>query len=256
MTLLVDHREHEMMKKLIKDYILKYAPDANEKISLDKIGSLQAGTFVKFVQLEVGDYADPEHGFGVERKSDDLWSEIDNGNLFAKLRELSQYPHAYLIIDQPIEEIRRGIMRIVFRKNNMTSSQKQAEYKRRLLRLSGAIASCCIRGFPPVFCTNKNEAAQLIVRLYYKAMDNKDRTEVSATRPTATHKDRAMRVLLSYPNIGDKTAEKLLSHCGSIGEVNKLFIKLFEKPNKSLMRELGLNKRQLDGAIAILVGDA
>jgi len=256
MTLLVDHREHDMMKKLVKDYIGKYAPDANDRISLDKIGNLQIASHVKFVQLEVGDYADPEHGFGVERKSDDLWSEIDSGNLFAKLHELSQYPHSYLIIDQSIEEIKRGIMRRVFMKNNLTSAQKNAEYKRRMMRLSGAIASCCIRGFPPVFCTNKNEAAQLIVRLYYKARDSKDRTEVSATRPTATHKDRAMRVLLSYPNIGDKTAEKLLEHCGTVDEVNKLLTKLFNKPNKLLMRKLGLNQRQLDGAIVVLYGDA
>jgi len=255
MTLLVDHREHDMMKKLIKNYIKTFAPEANEKISLDKIGKLDFGANVKFVQLEVGDYADPDHGFAVERKSDDLWPEIDNGNLFAKLSELSQYPHAYLIIDKPLEKVRRDIRIRVFNKPRLTGSQKQLELKRRMARLNGAIASCCLRGFPPIFCDDKKVAAQLIVRLYYKTRDKKDRSVGLASRPTATHKDRAMRVLMSYPYIAKKTAEKLLEHYGSVDYVNQGLKELFAKPNKALMRKLGLNRKQLDNAIAILVGD-
>ena len=256
MTLLVDHREHDMMKKLLKDYIKKYAPEANEKISLDKIGNLDFGSNVKFVQLEVGDYADPKHGFAVERKSDDFWPEIDNGNLFAKLQELSQYPLSYLIIDKSLEQVRRDIRIRVFNKPRLTGSQKQLELRRRMMRLNGAIASCCLRGYPPIFCDDKKVAAQLIVRLYYKARDKKDRTMITATRPTATHKDRAMQVLMSYPLIAEKTAEKLLTHYGSIKEVNQGFLDMFGNEDKALMRKLGLNKRQLDNAVAILVGDA
>lgn len=254
MTLLVDHREHPQMKNLIKDYIHKHAPDSSKKVSLDKIGDLDFPENVKFVQLDVGDYADPQNGFAVERKSDDLWPEIDNGNLFAKLQELSQYPHAYLIIDKTLEEVKRDIRKRVFMKKRMTGGEKQAEIARRMLRLNGAIASCCIRGFPPIFAGDKKSAAQLIVRLYYKAQDKKDRSMVTATRPTATHKDRMMRVLLSYPDVGDKTATKLLEHYGTIEKVNEGLKELFAKPDKALMRELGLNKRQLEHGVAILVG--
>ena len=188
-------------------------------------------------------------------QQEDLWDEIENGNLFAKLQELSQYPHAFFLVDKPITEVFKDIKKKVFYKPRLTSAQKIAEYNRRKLRLFGAIASCSLRGFPPIFCSDRREAAELIVRMYYKARDSKDRSEVVATRPTATHKDRAMRVLLSYPFIGDKTAEKLLEKYGSVGEVNQALLNLFEKPNKKLMRELGLNRKQLDNAVAILVGD-
>lgn len=255
MTLLVDHREHDSMKKLIKTYISRYAPDSNKRVSLDNIGNMDFPENVKFQALEVGDYADPLHGFAVERKSDDLWPEIDNGNLFAKLQELSQYPHAYLIIDKTFEGVKADVRKRVLMKKRMTGGQKQAEIARRMMRLQGAIASCCIRGFPPIFCGDKKSAAQLIVRLYYKAMDGKDRTLVTATRPTTTHKDRAIRVLLSYPDIGEKTATKLLGHYGSVKEVNQGLLDLFNEPNKQTMRELGLNRRQLDQSVAVLVGE-
>ena len=60
---------------------------------------------------------------------------------------------------------------------------------------------------------------------------------------------------MSYPNIAEVTAKKLLDHYGSVGEVNKGFIDLFQKPDKALMRKLGLNRKQLDSAVAILEGD-
>lgn len=255
MALLVDYREHDMMKKLMKDYIDRFAPDANKSVKIDDVGKIESDN-VKFVQLDIGDYADPDHGFGVERKSDDLWPEIDNGNLFAKLQELSQYPHAYLIIDKSLEEVKKDIMIGVFRKKDMTESQKHIELKRRYMRLNGAIASCCIRGFPPIFCGDKKMAAQLIVRLYYKAKDGRDRTLTTATRPTATHKDRMMRVLMSYPFVGEDTAAKLLEHYGCVEGVNEGLKALFLKADKSLMRELGLNKRNLEQSVAVLLGDA
>jgi ERCC4-type nuclease len=119
----------------------------------------------------------------------------------------------------------------------------------------GAIASCCIRGYPPIFCNDKKEAAELIVRLYYKAKDNKDRKIVKAIRPKSTHKDRVINVLINYPYVSERIAKNLIEYYGSIDAINNGLKSLFKKENKKLMRQLGLNKRSLEQSVGILIGE-
>ena len=254
MTLLVDNREHDEMKKLLSKYITKYMPNNSVEISIENIDDVVTDE-VKFAQLEVGDYADPENGFAVERKSSDFVSEIRSGNLFQKLLELSQYPKSYLIIDRPLEEVYAEMWKRIDSDRKLEYHKKKKNFHGQKNMVVGAIASCCIRGYPPIFCTNKKEAAQLIVRLYYKAKDNKDRQVVKALRPKVTHKDRALNVVVNYPFVGEQTAVKLLEHYGSVEKINEGLKKLFLKPNKELMRELGINKRNLEQTIAVLIGD-
>lgn len=255
MTLYVDNREHDEMKRLVSKYITDFMPNNSSTISLDNIENVEYDD-VKFANLEVGDYADPEHGFGVERKSGDFIGEIRNGNLFQKLLELSQYPHAYLIIDKTLEQVYSDLLDSLKRNKKLTQNNRRRLYEGQKKMIMGAIASCCIRGFPPIFCNDKKEAAQLIVRLYYKSKDNKDRSIIKAIRPKATNKDRALNVIVNYPYVGEQTAVKLLEHYGSVEKINEGLKELFLKPDKKLMRQLGLNKRNLEGTIAMLVGES
>jgi ERCC4-type nuclease len=253
-TLLVDHREHPEMKRLMKELIVSLAPKSSDKIDLDKLGDTEVGDDVKFLQLEISDYSAPEYGFAIERKSDDFIPEVRNGNLFAKLSELSQYPHAFLIIDKSHQQMFEDIKQRAFQNRKLSNNDKYKFIKSQTAALNGAISSCCLRGFPPIFCGDKKTAAELIVRMYYKAKEGKSTTIINAVRPKATHKDRAMNILVNYPFIGELTAEKLLKHYGSVEEVNIGLKKLFAKPNKSLMRELGLNKKNLEQSVAVLIG--
>jgi ERCC4-type nuclease len=106
-----------------------------------------------------------------------------------------------------------------------------------------------------LLCGGKKQAAELIVRLYYKAKEGNEHVIVNAVRPKATHKDRAMNILVNYPFVGELTAKKLLEHYGSIEAVNEGLKELFKHPDKKLKSELGLNKKQIESAVAILIGD-
>ena len=243
------------MQRMMKDYIVSLAPKSSDKVDIDKIGDTDIGDDVEFVQLEVADYAAPEYGFAIERKSDDFIPEIRNGNLFAKLNELSQYPHAYLILDKSHQQLFEDIKKRAFKSPKLKSNDDRYKFiKHQTSALNGAISSCCLRGFPPIFCGSKKVAAELIVRLYYKAKEGNSKVIVNAVRPKATHKDRAMNILVNYPYVGELTAEKLLSHYGSIELINQGFLSLFSEPDKKLMRELGLNKKNLEQCVAVLVG--
>jgi len=245
MELSVDHREHDEMQHLIRAKLRELAPSANQIVDVERWSKPSASFDVakmKLCQLPIGDYADFEHGFAVERKSDDFLPEVHSGALFQKLNEISRFPHAYLVIDQTFKDLYINYRR-----------QSKGSEKALWNVMAGAVASCMMRGFPPVFCEDKGMAAEFIVRAFYKANDEKNRKVVPTTRPHATHKDRATNVLLGFPHIGTTTATKLLDHFGSVDKTIVGVKKLYKEPNKELMRQLGLDKRKLEQFIAVLI---
>lgn len=255
MTLLVDHREHDEMKRLVRHFINMYAPDSSKTMTLERLDleNIEIED-VEFTTLDVGDYADPEHGFAVERKSDDFIPEVFGGALFQKLSELAQFPNSALVVDISLEECLRRQRRWVYSRKDLSQPEKGKEWNKQRVAIMGAIASCWKRGFPPQFFTSKKEAAEFIVRAYYKAKDGKDRRLVTAVRPKATQKDKALNILLAFPYVGTKTAEALLEECDNLTEIFGLLKDLFVEPDKERMRRLGLNKRNLAQSVALLEG--
>ena len=254
MTFLIDHREQPSMKRLVKKYMITYEPDAKKEISLNKISDIQWEK-PKEAQLEVGDYADPDNGFAIERKSDDFLPEIQNGAIFQKLQELSQFPKSFLVIDKSLHDIFDDMKKRIGERDDV--EDEDVEFENQRVALMGAIASLATRGFPPIFCGTKEVATEFIVRTYFKAKDKKNRSVYSAVRPKAKPRDWALNVLTSFPNIGEKTANKILDKYKSLEKVFArlpiLYTHMDEEDMWAEIRSVGLNKKNLKQTCTLLI---
>lgn len=240
----VDHREHPKMKRLIEKKLFDLSPDADDEIKLENVLNVMSESEMEETQLEIADYLDEDIGFAVERKSDDLIPEIRNGNLWNKLQEISQFQYSYLVVDKPMK----------YYIDWMQNRYDKKVFVDQLHSFMGAMASCVVRGFPPIFCRDKEMAAETIVRIYYKLKDDKVRTVKHTIRQKASKGDYRMNILINYPYIGQKTAKKLLDKFDNLDEINDFIKKMYVEPDREAMTEVGLNKRNVEKSMKCLIG--
>jgi len=146
--------------------------------------------------LPYGDYA-----YGsciVERKSDDF---LDIKRLFAQLHELrsSRYTY-YLVVDKSLKYfINKLTMRYMGEKENASNV------------VIGLVASCSMRGAPPIFAGSKRNAMRIIDAILEKANDGKNRDVDYTPVRHISGDDIATSILAQFPGVSLKRAKSLLN---------------------------------------------
>jgi ERCC4-type nuclease len=233
MTLLIDRREHPKMKRKVKKYARHLGSGGEQLVSLNWEPKDEEIVLVEETNLEVADYADPEGGLGIERKSDDFMPELRNGNLWLKLRELEQYPLHLLMVDKSLKQLIKDV----------TPSGADEKTKKDIRStVLGAVAGAIHRGYPPVFCDDKDLLAELIVRIDLKCHDGKDRRRIEAGRRYATKADHRVGVLQRFPGIGTIKAKKLLEQFDSFGDCLRYLLEI-DSIDVEELHDIGLTVR-------------
>lgn len=175
--------------------------------------------------LSVGDVVSKNVAF--ERKSGDFYSSVFNRKLFNQLHEIrNNYPNAYLVIDRPFEDL---MMEAVKRRISENA-------------VIGALASCAVRGFPPLFLDNKHWSAMLMNSIIMKTKDGRNRKEeYDPMRDAPSSDDIAMHVLMRFPKLGYNAASIIMKNAKSLNEAFEL-IKRVKDMSKEELKETGLSK--------------
>jgi ERCC4-type nuclease len=152
-------------------------------------------------QLQVGDYS---YGnvVGFERKSDDF---LNYAMVLRQAGECKEtYPYAYLIVEKDLEQI------IAFANKHYSKPQTN--------QILGMVASLCVRGMTPIFCSNQKLLVQLMQLIAEKALDGKPRSTIPRelqTRKFDANSD-AISVLLGFPNLGIERAKTIMMRYPSL----------------------------------------
>ena len=175
--------------------------------------------------LGVGDVVSKNVAF--ERKSGDFYSSVFNRKLFSQLYEIrSNYPNAYLVIDRPFEDL-------------MMEAAKRKISENAVI---GALASCAVRGFPPLFLDNKHWSALLMNAIVLKSKDGRDRKdEYDPMREAPSSDDIAMHVLMRFPKLGHNAASIIMKNCDTLEGAFEL-IKSVKGMTKAELKSTELSK--------------
>lgn len=228
--MLVDRREDRHMKAILKRKARHIGAADEQEVSLNWTPEDKDVVSVEEKDLLVGDYILGDGQCGIERKSDDFRPELQNGNLWLKLEELRQFPLHILLIDKDLLNLINEGM------------EEEDDFSREKARICGAIASCIVRGYVPLFTTNKSLAAEILVRLDKKLRDGKDRTVVDAGRRYATMADHSIGILQRFPGIGVIKAKSLLSNFKDLRVCLEFLMDIGEKDIVEV-RKAGLTSR-------------
>ena len=188
-------------EKIIMDY--------REKNSLVYFNLLQEGFDVEVRELKVADFLVKE--VAIERKTvSDFISSMINKRLTKQLEELQQYQKRILIIE--------GL-------------EEQELYTEEFSEKKGVHPNA-IRGFllsiilkynvPIIFTKNSQDTAKFISVLSKKQQKE---SSLNVTKKSLTKKERKQFILESFPNIGPKTAKKLLQKFKTINNIFNASIK-------------------------------
>lgn len=194
-------------EKLISQENLPILIDNRERNSLVPAELYAKNLNLIFKQLPVGDYIINETI--IERKEiKDFTQSIKSQRLFKQLTEIKQYPNYLLIIEGDI-------------------------YTQKILHpnsLRGAIISIAKSyKIPIIFTRHAKETAQYIEILTKKKGKN---LILTPTKKQFSKKEWQLNILQSFPNIGQKTAIKLLKKFHTLKEI-------FNKTEKELETILG-----------------
>lgn len=173
----------------------KIIVDNREKNSLVPSELVSLGLEIEWQQLPVADYI--VNNTAIERKSaSDLKMSIINKRIFSQLKELKQYPEHLLIVEGPSlnsEIIHDNAVRGFF------------------------LSTVLEKKVPILFTENEKETAKII-----SVLANKKPNSNFSMKPIKTilsDKERLIYILEGFPNIGPKTAEKLLDRFKTIRNV-------------------------------------
>ena len=182
---------------------------------------------IEICQLPIGDIE--MNGIIFEHKTaDDFIGSVYDGRIFRQIEEMkNNYKHYYIVISGSITDI---------------ISTPNTNYN----SLIAAIASCCARGCPIIFCDNYENTCDIIKKLSEKLTDGKNRT-ISVTK--ASIENDQLRLICSLPGISEKRGQALLDRFKSpmnifngfredIIEINGIGDKTFNKMTEILNRNL------------------
>ena len=220
-----DNEDIIMLAKIGEEWL-----NANPKVDMRE----RAGVFnimeewgFEVVVLDVGDVVTKHAGF--ERKSGDFFSSVFDRRIFKQMHEIKRdFPHAFLVIDRPLDDLFRE-----------AATRKISENS-----VFGALASCCVRGFPPLFMDNKIWATTLMNAISRKTMDGRNRAdEYDGLRGTAGSSNMVEHVLLRLPNFGGKAVSIIMENIngGSLQDAFNLICSVPEM-DKAELKETGLSK--------------
>lgn len=138
------------------------------------------------------------------------------------------FPFAFLVIDRPLDDLFRE-----------AATRKISENS-----VFGALASCCVRGFPPLFMDNKVWATTLMNAVARKTMDGRNRfEEYDGLRETGRSSNMIEHLLLRLPNFGRKAVEIVMANNkdGSLQDALDLICRVPEM-EKDELKKTGFSK--------------
>lgn len=186
---------------------IKIIADLHEKNSLVPSYLIEQGIEVDFQHLKVGDFL--IGNTAIERKSSqDFISSMINKRLSQQLEEIKQYPSYFLIIEGNLEGTGFSNMNAV----------------------RGFILSILNHHKVPIlFSKDEKETA-----IYLALLTKKQTQEASirASKIPLSKKEQLQYILEGFPNIGPKTAKKLLKKYKTLSAI-------FSAPIEELEKEVG-----------------
>ena len=206
-------------KKTLKERIIekpKVEVDYREKNSLVGSSLISLGMDVEFKELKVADYL--VKGVAIERKTiSDFISSVKNKRLQNQLEELQQYPEKLLIIEGAEE-------------HELYSDNPEDKMGMHPNAIRGLLLSIMLKHkIPVIFTKNAEDTAKFIAVL---AKKQESETSLNVSKKTLSKKQRLQFILESFPNIGPKTAKKLLHEYKTLSEI-------FNAPIEALKEKIG-----------------
>lgn len=173
--------------------------DIHEKNSLVLGNLAELGAELELTNLQVGDYL--INDIIIERKTfQDFISSMLSKRLIQQLINMQQYPKKLLILEGKENELFKD-----------TKLHPNA--------IRGMILSTCLEMQTPViFSKDEQETASYLFLLAKKQLKPKQELSFHSRIPR-TKKEQKQYILESFPNIGPKTAEKLLKKFKTIKKV-------------------------------------
>lgn len=140
----------------------------------------------------------------VERKSMDFIHSV--GRMFSQLEEIRRAGlQGYLVVDLDITRV----MNEVVERNLSRTDRKPVKGIRNTVY--GIVASCSVRGFPPIFCNSKKHAMMVIDRILEKSNDGRDRSlEYNPFRDEPDDDDMCLRMLTGVKGMSVKRAKRII----------------------------------------------
>jgi len=184
-TIKVDVREPESMFKLVKKYVKEF------ELNMD----------VERAVLKTGDYV--YKNIGIERKEGDYRKLSD---VLTKADELSRgYKYPFVMISENLDNIYNNL--------KMYKKEQRAE------SMLGMTSSLVARGVYPIFCSDKEKMIKIMLKIFDKITDDKEREIVQPIRPEPSTDDWKLHILCGLPHVGEVKAKSLMEHFGSVRTV-------------------------------------
>ena len=179
--------------------------ERNSKVPKYLIGM---GVSVIFKQLEVGDYI-PAEGYVIERKRvDDLAHSVFEGRFFHQIKRLKE----------------SGLSPILLIEGNLSFLERITTKVRAVE--AALITAAIYNNLPIIYTRNAKHSAEVIKYIAEKLQEHQVRHVVQVSyRKQSKPKDQLdfkawqIYILSSFPGIGPRIAEKLLSKFGSLRKV-------------------------------------
>ena len=183
--------------------------------------------------LEVGDFVFNDV-VGFERKSSDF---LGFDRMLSQTHELvRRYPSAFLLVEKNLDEL-------IIEANRLHTPTA-------LNHVMGVIASLCVRGTVPLFCSNQGILTMLAERIAKKATDSKDRDVITDLRTRQFSADSvALSILLGFPGLGIRRAQTVVEYYK--GNVRAILNAILNNPDE-LAGLPGIGKTTVSNIRAVL----
>ena len=181
-------------------YIDVNEPENIRSIVTGAVHDLMPGIDVIVTRMEVGDFAFRDMGF--ERKSFDL----ANFPLVKQqcIEMLESYPRPHIILDVNFNEVQMEM----FEHNPIKAES-----------LPGFIASLIDIGMIPVFCSDPENMAEVMVKRCLKGIDDKDRTYKDPFRPGVSEDDKILHIIKAISGVSTERGKALLTQFHTVAGV-------------------------------------
>jgi ERCC4-type nuclease len=200
----------------------------NAKVDIRERGgvyNIMEGWGFEVCVLKIGDTVTDKVAF--ERKSGDFFSSVFDKKIFKQMHEIKHtHPLAFLVIDRPIEDL----------------FQEAATRKISENAVIGALASCAVRGFPPLFLDNKDWTTRFMNAVVLKAKDSRNRdAEYDSLRGVKSSVDLIEHMLYRLPGFGGKAVNIIRPHVETLEEALDLIYRIPDMDNQE-RKEKGFSK--------------
>jgi ERCC4-type nuclease len=166
-------------------------PKDMQDMVITKIRELLPNVTIEVEPFPVGDYIFRSMVF--ERKS------LDFAN-FPLVRQqcvemLANFKEVYVLVDTDLDDVIHHLY-----ENNPTKA----------VSLNGFVASLMVMGVTPLFCSDPEYFAEIMVKICLKGMDHKDRLFVEPIRPQASDSDEILHIVKSISGVSTERGRALL----------------------------------------------